>query len=126
MRAICTRFGLPWPEPLEVRRVDREILALEISELIRRPGQASTKSMFREEHWRDAKASFLKVFEEFRVESAELLRLLEMARWTLKTRDREHVTFEDPSRHKTITLTHPARTVPAQIFKEVKNAIENQ
>lgn len=126
MRAICSRFGLTWPEPAVVKEIDREICELEKSALLKGATLELRRVRgFDEVHWKVAAESFLQVFEKYKVESAEALRMLSLAGWTTAAKDSTHIVMMHPEHRNTIRVTHPSRTIPPEICMQVRAALQS-
>lgn len=124
LRAICARFGLVWPVPRIVKDLDEEIGELEKHALIQ--GQSSDKMFakgFEEQHWSETKRDFLRYYEQYKVESAEVVRLLGIARWRSTMERHGQITMRHPIQNWTIQIPHPARTIPKETNQEVTKAL---
>lgn len=124
LRAICTRFGLGWPAPKIVKDRDKEIGELEKHALIQ--GQDDNETLakgFMEQHWTVTKKEFLQYFERYKVESAEAVRLLEIAKWCSTANERGQIVMRHPEKNWIIRIPHPARTIPQETSQAVINAL---
>lgn len=123
MRAICSRFGLSWPAPLVIKKVDKEICNLEKAALLKSETfDRSSRKGFRELHWKEVAEKFLEMFEDYKVESAEAVRLLGLVNWTQTRKTIDEVVMQHPTLMLTIALPHPSRTIPEGIQAQVNEA----
>lgn len=123
MRAICSRFGLSWPAPTIIKRIDSEICELEKSALLKsKTLDRRTRKGFYELHWKEVAEKFLEMFEEYKVESAEAVRLLGLVNWTQAHKSYDEIVMQHPTQMLTIALPHPSRTIPEDIQAKVQAA----
>lgn len=125
MRSICGRFGLTWPMPQIVKQLDKEMCELEKAALIPcTTNQIGQGLRFDEQHWEVTRNEFLKFYEQYKVESAEALRMLSLARWTNAGERSGAITMRHPLKNWRITIPHPARTIPDKISREIHAALQ--
>lgn len=125
LRAICSRFGLTWPAPRVVKEMDMEIGALEKRALIQGQGTDMCRAQgFQEQDWRESKRQYLTYFEEYKVESAEALRLLSIAEWQNDGQRNGAIVMRHPDTSSIIQIEHPARKIPLKTMIEVQKALQ--
>jgi len=125
MRAICSRFGLPWPEPETVKQLDQEVGRWEMRLLL--PGTLDPDCheyhTVSERPWSESRKEFLALFERYKVESAEVLSLLGMAKWRNHKAEAGFVEMIDPQAQQTIRIPHPSRVVSKETMHLVREAL---
>ena len=118
MRAICVRFGLQWPEPVEVKEFDQTVAALEMRCLLRghKPGRGE---VIKELTWREARDEFMQFYSECRLVSAEIVRLLQLCSWHQSQGGKGRVVYENAKGSMTVELPHPAQDLPECHINEI-------
>lgn len=124
LRAICVRFGLTWPAPQVVKARDKQVGELERVSLIHGQGNTETHgNVFAEQHWSATRDEFLRFYEKYKVESAEALRLLGIAKWRNTKVDHGQIEMRHPNLDWIIRFHHPRRTVSEETSRAVTKAL---